>query len=99
MENILRISWTNSSLIYYQILIRYEWKLVRELRVRIRSHFFMKPLLKVNGNTPGAPWTNSLTFFIESLLQVDGNALGACWANGLNINDIANSIPNRQLTI
>ena len=61
MENILGVSWTNCSLIYYKILIGYEWKLVRELRVRIPSHFFMKPLLKVNGNTPGAPWTDSLT--------------------------------------
>ena len=52
----------------------------------------METLLELPGPVP-------LRFFIESLLQVNGNALGACWANGLNINDIANSIPNRQLTI
>ena len=99
MENVPGVPWANSPLFHYQVLIQYERKLVRKLRGRVPLHFPIRPLLKVHGNTLGAPWTNSLTFFIESLLQVDGNALGACWANGLNINDTANSIPNRQLTI
>ena len=54
----------------------------------------MKPLLKVNGNTPGPPRTNSLTFFIKSLLKVNGNALGACWAD-----DLPASQPTNQRTL
>ena len=52
----------------------------------------METLLELPGPIP-------LRFFIESLLQVNGNALGACWANGFNINDVANSIAHRELTI
>ena len=45
----------------YQVLIQYDRKLIRKLPGRIPLHFFIKPLLKVHGNTHGAPWINSLT--------------------------------------
>ena len=64
MENVPGVSWANSSLFSHQILIKHKWKLVREL--------------KANGNTPGAPWTNSfllLYYFIQSLFTDNGNAL------------------------
>ena len=84
----------------YQTLIEYSWKLVRELRGRSVSHFSMdssraksmETLLELPGPIP-------LRLFIESSLHVNGNAIGACWANGFNINDIANSMAHRELTI
>ena len=45
MENVPGVSFLFS----YQILVGYEWKLVRELRGRIPSHSSVNPLLKVNG--------------------------------------------------
>ena len=52
----------------------------------------METLLELPGPIP-------LRLFIESSLHVNGNAIGACWANGFHINDIANSIAHRELTI
>ena len=45
MENVPGVS----SWLSYRILVEYEWKLVRELRGRISSHFSVNPFLKING--------------------------------------------------
>ena len=76
MENIPGASLVNSTLFPYKILIKCEWKSVRELRGRILSHFSMKPLSEVGGNAPGVPWTNPVhTLLNQILLNVNGNAL------------------------
>ena len=89
MENVPGVSFLFS----YQTLIKYAWRLVQELRGRSASHFSMKPLSKVNGNTPGLPGPIPLRFFIKSLLKVNGNALGTCRAN-----DLPASQPTNQST-
>ena len=76
MEHVPGVSFLFS----YQTLIKYAWKLVRELRGQSASRFFMKPSSKVNGNTPGAPWTNSLTLSWPGWLA---GLAWPCWLAGL----------------